>query len=174
MVTIVIHKVEETLRKGSDGDEWKKLEHFREELEDRRTELKRLDEEILDTLLDGAEDEEINKETDETNEYREKIGCTILAIKEAVQKPSLENWSRSNSVESLMSTTSSNGGVKKAQVKLPKFNLRSFSGKVHEWQEFLEVVYTLRELGHLLPRTANHTPSGAHFAHYRSLMLVIC
>ena len=136
MVTIVIHKVEETLRKGSDGDEWKKLEHFREELEDRRTELKRLDEEILDTLLDGAEDEEINKETDETNEYREKIGCTILAIKEAVQKPSLENWSRSNSVESLMSTTSSNGGVKKAQVKLPKFNLRSFSGKVHEWQEF--------------------------------------
>ena len=35
-----------------------------------------------------------------------------------------------------MSMTSSNGGVKKAQVKLLKFNLGSFSGKVHEWQEF--------------------------------------
>ena len=134
--TILIHRVEETLKRGSDGDEWKKLEHFREELEERRTELKKLDDEILDTLLESAEDEEINKESDETNEYRERIGCTILAIKEAVVKPDSEKLSRSSSLESLHSLISSNGGVKKVVVKLPKFNLRPFSGKIHEWQEF--------------------------------------
>ena len=134
--TILIHKVEEALRKGSDGDEWKKLEHFRDELEERRTELKRLDEEILDTLLEDAEEEEINKENDETNEYREKIGCTILAIKDSLLATSQGKWSRTNSLESLSSLTSTKGGTKKVQVKLPKFNLRPFSGKIHEWQEF--------------------------------------
>ena len=134
--TILIHRVEEALRKGSDGDEWKKLEHFRDELEERRTELKRLDEEILDTLLEDAEEEEINKENDETNEYREKIGCTILAIKDSLLATSQGKWSRTSSLESLSSLTSTKGGTKKVQVKLPKFNLRPFSGKIHEWQEF--------------------------------------
>ena len=49
-------------------------------------ELNKLDDEIFDTLLEDAKDEEINKENDETNDYREKIVCTILAIKKAVQK----------------------------------------------------------------------------------------
>ena len=34
------------------------LEHFRQELDYKHIELKKLDEEILDTLLDGVEDEE--------------------------------------------------------------------------------------------------------------------
>ena len=136
--TILIHRVEETLKRGSDGDEWKKLEHFREELEERCTELKKVDNEILDTLLESAVDEEINKESDETNKYRERIGCTILAIKEAILKPDSEKLSRSGLLESLHSLISSIGGVKKVVVKLPKFNLRPFSGKLHEWQEFPE------------------------------------
>ena len=37
----------------------------------------------------------------------------------------------------------------------------------------LLVVYTLKVLGHLLRRIINHTPSGAHFTHCRSFMLVI-
>ena len=49
--TILIHRVEEALKRGSDGDECKKLEHFREELEEKRSELKKRYEEILDTLL---------------------------------------------------------------------------------------------------------------------------
>ena len=133
--TILIQRVEEALKRGSDGDGWKKLEHFREELEERRTELKELDDEILDTLVESAEDEEINKECDETNDYREKIGCEILAIKEAALRPASEKLARSNSSESLNSLSSRNG-VKKVVVNLPKFNLRPFSGKIHEWQEF--------------------------------------
>ena len=101
-------------------------------------ELKKLDDEILDTLLEDAKDEENNKENDKTNEYQEKIGCTILAINKAVQKIKSETLSRSNSVESINSTTSTYRGDQKIQVNLLKFNLRSFSGRIHEWQEFLE------------------------------------
>ena len=39
-------------------------------------------------------------------------------------------------MESINSTTSTYGGDKKIQVNLPKFNLRSFSGRIHEWREF--------------------------------------
>ena len=46
-----------------------KVEHFHDDLEERHTELKKLDEEILDTLLEDAEEEELNKENGETNEY---------------------------------------------------------------------------------------------------------
>ena len=59
-----------------------------------------------------------------------------MAINEAVLKPGSEKLSRSNSLESLNSLISANGGVRKVVVKLPKLNLRPFPGKIHEWQEF--------------------------------------
>ena len=96
--TIFIHRVEEALKRGSDG----------EELEERRTELKELDDEILDTLVESDEDEEIHKESDETNDYREKIGCAILAINEAALRPASKKLARSNSLESLHSLVNAN------------------------------------------------------------------
>ena len=134
--TILVHRVEVILDNGSGDDEWEKLEHFIEELTERRGELKRLDEEIIDILLEDAEDQEIEKDNDEANEYREKIGCTILATKKAIQKLETQAKWGSRLMESLNPKENSNGGDKKLQVKLPKFNLKPFSGRVHEWQEF--------------------------------------
>ena len=117
------------------GWRWlEKLEYFREELEERRTEFMEQDDEILDTLVESAEDEEIDKKSEKTNVSR-KDRMYDFGHKEAALRPASEKLARSNLSESLNSLSSRNG-VKKVVVNLTKFNLRPFSGKIHGWQEF--------------------------------------
>eukprot|EP00794_Sanderia_malayensis_P019297 gene19297-biopygen16177 len=147
-VTKIANKVEEWLESGEAVT--KKLKHYESELEEKRVELKDLDNQILELLLENYEEEyeELAEgEIEDSNEYKEKIACTIMSIKEALQNTNLRRseseeslisrLQRSNSRESLASQ-SSNGSsqAKYVNVKLPKLELKKFNGKIHEWQEF--------------------------------------
>eukprot|EP00794_Sanderia_malayensis_P013531 gene13531-biopygen10799 len=142
------NKVEEWLESGEAVT--KKLKHYESELEEKRVELKDLDNQILELLLENYEEEyeELAEgEIEDSNEYKENIACTIMSIKEALQNTNLR---RSESEESLISrlqrsysreslaSQSSNGSsqAKYVNVKLPKLELKKFNGKIHEWQEF--------------------------------------
>lgn len=109
-----------------------------------------MDNQILELLLENYEEEyeELAEgEIEYSNDDKEKIACTIMSIKEALQNTNLRRseseeslisrLQRSNSRESLASQ-SSNGSsqAKYVNVKLPKLELKKFNGKIYEWQEF--------------------------------------
>ena len=106
--------------------------------------LKELDEGILEIMFEIEEDEACETEAEEANEIKEKITYRIFLLEDALKKePSTtpqpeENLERSPSVESINSIASSTTSVKGNQrkVKLPKLELRKFSGNIAEWQEF--------------------------------------
>ena len=111
------------------------------------SELKAADKIILDNLIDNAEDV-VDKEMDEIDEYKEKASTALFMIEEAMGKCLLEESTpipksieigRSGSRESLVkeaSHTSIMVGGRKVNVKLPKLEIRKFSGKIYEFQKF--------------------------------------
>ena len=58
----------ETRAGGSEGIDKKKLQHFKNKLAEKRTELKQFDDEILEHLYDNTDDRMIDKEIEEASE----------------------------------------------------------------------------------------------------------
>ena len=107
------------------------------ELLEKKGSLKELDEEILDYFYENDEsDEVIDKDMKESSEYAQKVTSAILKAEDALEKWNVKPLERS-AEESIRSATDSSvptaSGVK---VKLPKLELRKFSGRVADWHEF--------------------------------------
>ena len=136
-MTKIVNKVDELLK--TDPVDKRKLKHYQNELIKKRSDLKDLDNEILELLTEHADKQTADKEMDDALEYKEKLSCALISIEEALEKLKLPNIQRSDSRESLASigSLSSIGSQgKKVNVKLPKLELRKFNGKIYEWQEF--------------------------------------
>ena len=136
-VTKIVNKVDELLK--TDPVDKRKLKHYQNELIEKRSDLKDLDNEILELLTEHADEQTADKEMDDALEYKEKLSCALISIEEALEKLKLPNLQRSDSRESLASigSLSSIGSQgKRVNVKLPKLELRKFNGKIYEWQEF--------------------------------------
>ena len=136
-MTKIVNKVDELLK--TDPVDKRKLKHYQNELIEKRSDLKDLDNEILELLTEHADKQTADKEMDDALEYKEKLSCALISIEEALEKLKLPNIQRSDSRESLASigSLSSIGSQgKKVNVKLPKLELRKFNGKIYEWQEF--------------------------------------
>ena len=153
-VTKLVGRVEDMLKNGIDGVDAGgigKLKLIQTELSDKSKELKESDKVILDDLTEKDADEDaIDKELDDTQEYKEKISGALYVLEDALQKltanrqlpPSQGSESQegliaqaAHSSDTTLSSESS-GGSRSINVKLPKLELSKFSGKVHEFQEF--------------------------------------
>ena len=135
---MLTRQVEESCVEGN-VDEAKKLQlrTLKVELLEKKGSLKELDEEILDYFYENDEsDEVIDKDMKESSEYAQKVTSAILKAEDALEKWNVKPLERS-AEESIRSATDSSvptaSGVK---VKLPKLELRKFSGRVADWQEF--------------------------------------
>ena len=143
-VTKIVNKVDELLK--TDPVDKRKLKHYQNELIEKRSDLKDLDNEILELLTEHADEQTADKEMDDALEYKERLSCALISIEEALEKLKLPNIQRSDSRESLASigSLSSIGSQgKRVNVKLPKLELRKFNGKIYEWQEFWDVFVPL-------------------------------
>ena len=121
---------------GSDLNESKRVqaEAIREELKEQLNLLKELDSEIYECIYEKEEDEAVDKEVQEATDYKGRIRAAILLIDDALKKfssKSIEDPERSFSAGSIGSSAG-----RTARVKLPKLEIRKFSGKIHEWNEF--------------------------------------
>ena len=149
-ITKLVTKISDLLAAGSEQCDKGKLRYHQNDLCDKLNELKAADKVILDNLIANAEQDVVDKEMDEIDEYKEKVSTTLFKIEEVIGKlPNGESTpiqggssseiGQSGSTESLQSEASPNvstvGGAK-VNVKLPKLEIRKFTGKIHEFQEF--------------------------------------
>ena len=92
--------------------------------------IKKLDESIVD-LLEKSEDVESEIET--SSEFVTEVYGGIAAIDDALKK--LDKKKLDVPVESA-ETVSQSSGSNNTEVKLPKLEVRIFSGKIQDWREF--------------------------------------
>ena len=158
LATKLVNKVKECLDEASDGVDDRKLRQFRAALKEKSIVLKELDKEILNYLYTtGAEDEICENEAEQASEIQEKIDYQLICVEDMLkemedEKLSVNSSSKSHSVsrESIVTVASNDDGHsnesefqpskswndRTVRVKLPKLQMRSFSGKVQDWQEF--------------------------------------
>ena len=130
--------MEDALKKGVRKDEEGKLKHYEVELKEKLGELKETDKLVLDDLMNKDGEEAIDKEVEDIGEYKEKISSIIYSIENALREltidlPSGQEQS-SEANNSLVSIIPSQA-EKRVNVRLPKLELKTFSGKIHEFQE---------------------------------------
>ena len=106
------------------------LAQFKLTLTEKIETIKKLDESIVD-LLEKSEDVESEIET--SSEFITEVYGGIAAIDDALKK--LDKKKLDVPVESA-ETVSQNNASNNTKVKLPKLEVRKFSGKIQDWREF--------------------------------------
>ena len=129
------------IRGGHRGYVTKLLREIKEQLQEKREVLTRLDEEILEIILRDDEDdgELCSKEIEESETLQRRITAGLIKIQGLFsfntdgQKSQRREYVLS--VDSLVSS-SSGGSRHKARAKSPKLELKKFSGCPIDWPEF--------------------------------------
>ena len=152
--TKLLNKLDDAL-KGEDVNELR-LRQIQTDLKEKAQCLKALDEEIFDLMIEHSTNEDCDKEAEDASEIKERITYGLILLEDALKEdlragtsvvsgshqqpnfPGSQQLSRSASRESLNSMASSNisAQICGRKVKLPKLELRKFSGKIAEWPEF--------------------------------------
>jgi len=108
-------------------------------------ELRILDKNILEFSLKNEENDVCEKELEDTSEYENKVTQALIFAEEKLGEDDEVcsviscGSNKSMSKESIASSTSESqdwGNPSTVRVKLPKLELRKFSGDIHEFQEF--------------------------------------
>eukprot|EP00112_Aurelia_sp_Birch-Aquarium-sp1_P002538 Seg128.14 transcript_id=Seg128.14/GoldUCD/mRNA.D3Y31 product="hypothetical protein" protein_id=Seg128.14/GoldUCD/D3Y31 len=151
--TKILNKLDDALK---EEDANARLRQIQTDLKEKAQVLKELDEQIFDLMIEHSSEEDCDKETDETSEIKERVTYGLILLEDALKEDlgtgssvasgsdqgqnlqGSQQLSRSASRESLNSNTSSNisAQICGRRVKLPKLELRKFSGKIAEWPEF--------------------------------------
>ena len=150
--TKLLNKVEDALAK--EEKDQLRLQQLLADLKDKAEVLKALDGEIFELMIEEADDDACDKETEEASDIKEKITYNLISLENALKEMDIQslrsesgtnlqpepsgNLARIGSRESLNSMTSSvnTGDICSRKVKLPKLELKKFSGKIAEWPEF--------------------------------------
>ena len=147
--TKLVNKVLD-LRNAEEGYDTVLLKSYSEQLKTQRDELKDLDNKILGYALEHEDDDACDKEVEDSSEYSGKITQALVFISEelgvdddtaSVKSSSSRRMQRSASKESITSDCSQNSNYsdtvkRKVRVKLPQLEIKKFSGKIQEFQEF--------------------------------------
>ena len=113
-----------------------KLKTLQSQLEDRQRKLDKLDEDILDLVGEHGSAEECITEVNEAGQFKVKTQETLVKVEQSLQELELlaHPLNRADSQEGLSSTASLQ--TKRVRARLPKLELKKFSGKPYDWQEF--------------------------------------
>ena len=106
------------------------LRTIQSQLKDKQKKLDRLDDEILGLISEEGEADDCVKEGKEAGQFRSKVKAAIMQIQDRLDR----KLQRSGSIESLSSTATLI--TRKVRARLPKLDMRKFSGKPYDWQEF--------------------------------------
>ena len=139
--------VSQIIAKIGDENDETTLEGLVTQLEEKRATLRKLDDEILE-LISENDDEDGSRcmaEIDDAGQFLQKIDTSLMKLKNNLKvsrqpqaPPSHVNLQRQDSVLSNDSLDSSVSSTKfnKVRAKLPKLELKKFSGRPIDWPEF--------------------------------------
>jgi hypothetical protein len=116
--------------KGSQ-DEAVKLKTFKIQMQEKREELKRLDQEIIN--MNEKEDDDLEEEFEGSQKYQSALIEEIQKIDNILEK--MEEKGRS------IDQVFRDPAQKKQEVKLPKITLPIFNGDIEEWTSFWQIFY---------------------------------
>ena len=86
-VTKLLNKVDDLLKEDSAQIEKRKLKQYEANIAENVEVLKRLDEEILDGLVENdADDDVCEKEVSDASEIKERVTYSLIYLKEALEK----------------------------------------------------------------------------------------
>ena len=126
-------------------DDVLKLRQMEDTLKEQMGIIEGLDKEILEELSRAENDNanDCSEEIGESCQFKDKVSYALLQIEDFKQKlmnpnslptlPTLPTLQRADSIDSLPSLSSF---TRKQRVKLPKMEIKRFSGSPQEWQEF--------------------------------------
>ena len=114
------------------------LKQLEMQLKEKLETVKDLDEKVLERITEkDSESEteganEVSKETEDDVAFQDKVNSAIISIQELLlpKKPTIL------SEPSISFRRPGHENVKKVRAKLPKLELRKFSGKPQDWKEF--------------------------------------
>ena len=152
--TKLLNKLDDALKEENVNE--LRLRQIQTDLKEKAECLKELDEQIFDLMIELLSEDDCDKEADEASEIKERITYGLILLEDALKEDvrsagsvvsgsqqgqilqGSQQLSRSASRESLNSVASSNisAQICGRKVKLPKLELRKFSGKIAEWPEF--------------------------------------
>ncbi|XP_028417209.1 uncharacterized protein LOC114541492 [Dendronephthya gigantea] len=117
-----------TLVEEVTGESVLELNTLKLSLSDKRETIKKLDEQILGLIED---DGDVEAEIESASKTSDEIYDGLAAIEMAIKRVELSNRQAGSQQETSRAKASA-----QARVKLPKLEVRKFSGKVQEWPEF--------------------------------------
>ena len=150
-MTKLLYKISGYLDAEADDRDRLKLKQCLIDLKGKENTIKELDGRILNLMIENGDDEEdCNKEATEASEVMEKTTYGLVSIEDTLQEieqngcnvsvnsrseGQTQSLTRSESRESISSAGSQIAAYSR-KVKLPKLELKKFTGKVAEWAEF--------------------------------------
>ena len=116
----------------------KRLKQLEMQLKEKLQTVKDLDEKVLERIAENEGEsetegtDEVSKEIEDAAAFQDKVNSAIITIQELLLpvKPTIVNE------PSISFGRPTYENVKKVRAKLPKLELRKFSGKPQDWQEF--------------------------------------
>ena len=119
------------------GDKEQKLKaiQLKETLEEQLEITKKIDEDILNILvqMDDATDDEIAEEVQLAGELRGEIKALITSLSDLLTQ---QTEAPANAAPLTSQTMPGPSKTEKARARLPKLEVKKFTGRFHEWQEF--------------------------------------
>ena len=139
-VTRLLNKIGDAQKAEPSKLDPKLLKQWLEQLEQNRDDMKKIDDDILEAMVENdIDDEARDKEAMEASEQQEKVTYTKICLEDLLE--SINKRKLFPNVNPVISSSEANPSSKetpraRVKAKLPQLELKKFSGKVSEWQEF--------------------------------------
>ena len=140
VVTRLLNKIGDAQKAEPSKLDPKLLKQWLEQLEQNRDDMKKIDDDILEAMVENdIDDEARDKEAMEASEQQEQVTYTKSCLEDLLE--SINKRKLFPTVNPVISSSEANPSSKetpraRVKAKLPQLELKKFSGKVSEWQEF--------------------------------------
>lgn len=133
-ITKLCNKIDNEMNK--DEPNIQQILAFREDLQRLAETLQTQDKVILEEMFENnGDDEELEKESEDAENYQNRISASKIKINEYVKHSDGENSSYVASNPTILNQTSSNRNTQRTY-KLPKIEIKKFNGEIIEWLSF--------------------------------------
>ena len=137
IVTKLLNKIADVEKNDPEAIDARLLRQWMLSLDENVEVLKKLDSEILEQMIEhDADERDVEKEAEDSNEVREKIIYAKICLQDLQSQLSKKGNKEETAPRMSSEREEDRPSQRGVKVKLPKLELKKFSGNVSQWQEF--------------------------------------
>ena len=136
----IASKLKEKIRETDGEIDRNELRQLRDGQNDKIATLKILDDAIIDMLNDSNEEnaEELGKEFEDADKIRAEFEQAILNVNDIVKESNIPVKTARTTLNGTLNSSLSSEKRRVIRAKLLNVEVKKFSGRLQEWQEFLD------------------------------------